>query len=86
MEKPHVSISGCKPPGCWAPQSKALSLCFAETWARGGEAASGARDMAPASSLVQGPGCPRQSPRGVLKLPLAQRGMYMSAWLQGELE
>lgn len=25
MEKLHVSISGCKPPGCQAPQSKALS-------------------------------------------------------------
>lgn len=37
MEKPHDSISGCKPPGCQAPQSKALSLCSAETWARGGE-------------------------------------------------
>ena len=37
MEKPHDSISGCRPPGCQAPQSRALSLCSAETWARGGE-------------------------------------------------
>lgn len=75
--KAAVSSSGCKPPGCRALQSKALSLCSAETCDHGGEAASGTRGMAPASSLC--PGHPRHPPSpGVPWLPVAQRDMHFS--------
>lgn len=81
MEKPHVSISGCKPPGSRAPQSEALSLCAAETWARGGGSEWRGRRH-PRLSPVPGPGRPRQLPRGSPSSP-GPEAVCISTWLQG---
>lgn len=66
-----------------APQSKALSLCSTETCAHGGKAASGARDIAPASSYrtLATPGKP--PPHGSHNC-LWPKGICISALLQGD--
>lgn len=61
MEKPHVSISGCKPPGCWAPQSKALSLCSTETCTHGGERLQVVPETLPQPQVI-GPSPPQATP------------------------
>lgn len=69
MEKPHVSISGCKPPRADAESHKArLCLCSTETCACGGEAPSTASDVVLASGgrAPAAPGHPPVGPTVVL--------------------
>lgn len=77
MEKPHVSISGCKPPGSWAPQSEALSMCAAETWARGGGSEWRGRHR-PSFKSSPGPWLPQATPRGLPQLSWAQSSMHFN--------
>lgn len=77
MEKLHVSISGCKPPGSQAPQSEALSLCAAETWARGGGSEWHWRHH---PSFKSSPRLwpPQATPQGLPQLAWAQSGMHFN--------
>lgn len=77
MEKPHVSISGCKPPGSRAPQSEALSLCAAETWARGG-GSEWCRRHHPSFKSSPRPWPPQATPQGFPQLCWAQSGMHFN--------
>lgn len=82
MEKPHVSISGYKPPRCRAPQSKALSLCSTKPAPVAGEGDKQYQRHCP-SFRWEGPGHPWQPAKGSHGC-LWPQGVFSSAWLQEE--